>query len=230
MKTAPPTCPFLLACCFVAWAGVSAGAEPVADRHPELRRLSETDDVWIDAQRKRVVVGGSVVLDKGAIEFFACPRGTKEHESVVAVRSPARLVHAGLLAIGLVPGRPVSFDPKYVAAEGPAVEVAVRWTDESGKVREASAQEWVRDTRSGERLKDRWVFGGSAFWKDPVEGKEHYQADGGDLVCVSNFPTAMLDLPVESSQSNQALLFEAFEGKVPPVGTEVELVFSAAAP
>jgi len=45
---------------------------------------------------------------------------------------------------------------------------------------------------------------------------------------VSNFPTAMLDLPVESSQSNEALLFEAFEGQVPPRGTAVEILLSAA--
>jgi hypothetical protein len=40
----------------------------------------------------------------------------------------------------------------------------------------------------------------------------------------------MLDLPVESSQSNAALLFEVFEGKVPPNGTEVEMILSAAKP
>jgi hypothetical protein len=65
------------------------------------------------------------------------------------------------------------------------------------------------------------------FWKDPTDGQEYYQADGGDLICVSNFPTATLDLPIESSQANDALLFEVFEDRVPPRGTEVELVLSA---
>jgi hypothetical protein len=40
----------------------------------------------------------------------------------------------------------------------------------------------------------------------------------------------MLDLPIESSQSNEALLFDAFEGRVPPKGTAVEMIFSAAVP
>ena len=31
------------------------------------------------------MVGGRVALDDGLLEFFACPAGTKEHESVVAV-------------------------------------------------------------------------------------------------------------------------------------------------
>jgi hypothetical protein len=84
----------------------------------------------------------------------------------------------------------------------------------------------VRNTRTGAALDTDWVFAGSSFWTDPADGTEYYQADGGDLICVSNFPTAMLDLPVESSQSNEALLFEAFAGRVPPRGTAVELIFS----
>jgi hypothetical protein len=78
-------------------------------------------------------------------------------------------------------------------------------------------------------MREDWVFAGSSFWKDPSDGKEYYQGDGGDLICVSNFPTATLDLTIESSQSNEALLFEAFAGRVPPKGTEVDILLSAAA-
>jgi energy-coupling factor transporter ATP-binding protein EcfA2 len=174
--------------------------------------------------------GGEIAVEKGPIEYFACPHGTKEHESIVSTRSTARLVHAGLLAIGLVPGKPVSFDPDYVAATGPAVRVTMRWKDEAGTVQELPAQEWIRDTRTGKPMQEQWVFAGSAFWTDPSDGKEYYQADGGDLICLSNFPTAMLDLPIESSQSNESLLFDAFDGRVPPRGTAVEMILSATPP
>jgi len=206
----------------------ASAAEPVApDRHPELKRLSPTEDVWIDSKGKRVVVGGTIAVDKGPIEYFACPRGTKEHESIVATRSKAQLVHVGLLAIGLIPGKPVSFEPDYVAATGPVIRVTMRWQDTAGQVHELPAQQWIRDTRTGKPMQEDWVFAGSAFWKDPSDGKEYYQADGGDLVCLSNFPTAMLDLTIESSQSNDALLFDAFEGRVPPKGTDVEMILDA---
>lgn len=202
--------------------------EPTADRHPDLRRLSPREEVWIDLERKRVVVGGRVALDRGLLEFFACPKETKEHESVVAVESSARLVHAALLAIGLEPGKPVSFDPVYAPAAGPRIRVTMEWTDGDGERRRADARSWIRDTRTGKALETDWVFAGSAFWKDPADGKEYYQADGGDLVCVSNFPTATLDLPIESSQSNEALLFEVFEERVPKRGTPVEMILTAA--
>jgi len=224
--------PFIAAAATLAALGTAdfaAGADPaVSDRHPELKRLSPQEDVWIDAKAKRVVVGGVIAIDKGPIEFFACPQGTKEHESIVATRSTARLVHTALLAIGLVPGKPVSFDPDYVAATGPVIRVTMRWQDKAGGVQELPAQEWVRDTRNGQQMQENWVFAGSVFWTDPSDGKEYYQADGGDLICLSNFPTAMLDLPIESSQSNEALLFDAFEGRIPPSGTAVEMILEAA--
>lgn len=211
----------------VAAQDTAAKPRPVADRHPEWKRLAPEEEVWVDPRGKRVIVGATIAVSQGPIEYFACPQGTKEHESIVATKSSARLVHAGLLAIGLEPGKPVSFDPDYVPATGPRVRVTMRWKDESGVVREAPAQDWIRDTRSGKPLAEAWVFAGSGFWKDPADGKEYYQADGGDLVCVSNFPTALLDLPIESSQSNEALLFEAFAGRVPPRNTAVEMILSA---
>jgi hypothetical protein len=207
----------------------AAGAQPqvAVDPHPDLRRLSPEHAIWLDAARQEVVVGGVVVLAEGAIEVFACPERSKEHEAVVATRCPARFVHAGLLAIGLEPGSPVAFHPEYTAARGPRVAIQVRWVDATGQRQEGRAQDWVRNTKTGGPLAAEWVFAGSGFWRDPADGIEHYQADGGDMICVSNFPTAMLDLPIESSESNEALLFEVFAGRVPPRGTAVELVLSA---
>jgi len=198
-----------------------------ADRHPDLVRLSPKEEVWIDRKRKEVVVGGKIALDRGPIEVFACPAGTKDHEAVVSTKSSARLVHAGLLVLGLDPGRPASFVPTFRPAKGPAVELRLRWRDAEGRDQERPARELIRNHDTGKELDTDWVFVGSQFWRDPESGRELYQADGGDLVCVSNFPEAMLDLPIESSPENGNLLFEAFEGRVPPSGTAVELVFSA---
>ena len=221
-RVIPVVVPLLLA----ALAAGAVEPEPTPDRHPELKRLSPAEEVWIDPAARQVVVGGTVCLDKGPLEYFACPEKTKDYESVVAVRSSARLVHAGLLAIGLEPGTPVSFDPEYVAATGPTVAVRMRWKDDRGETHVVPAQEWIRDTRTQAAMKERWVFVGSSFWTDPADGTELYQADGGDFICVSNSPTAMLDLTIPSTQSNEALLFEVFEGRVPPAGTAVEIVLS----
>jgi len=217
---------FLLA--LAGWPGPTAAADPSAsDPHPTLKRLSPDAAVWIDLPGKRVVVGGRVALADGPIEFFACPSKTKEHESIVVVDAPARLVHTALLAIGLKPGSPASFEGEYRPATGDAVAIDVCWR-KAGTEHCRPAKQWVRDSRTGRELECDWVFAGSQFWKDPSTGIEYYQADGGDLVCVSNFPTAMLDLPIASSQANEALLFDAYTERIPPRGTPVELIFSKA--
>ena len=98
------------------------------------------------------------------------------------------------------------------------------WQDEAGKKNRVRAQEWIKQLKSDKAMTHPLVFAGSAFWTDETTGQRYYQADGGDFICVSNFPTAMLDLPVSSSQSNESLSFAAWTERIPPLGTKVRLV------
>ena len=189
-----------------------------------LHRLAKDADLWIDLKRKRVVVDGEIALRRGQLEMFACPKGTKEHESIIAVKSKAQYVHAGLLAIGAKTGKPVQFEPKYTPASGTKIEIWVLWKDQDGKNQRVHAQSWIRNGETGKQMKYDWVFAGSGFWKDPTDGRQFYYGDAGDFICVSNFPSATLDLPVESSQANTSLMFEAFTERIPPRGTPVRLV------
>jgi len=100
----------------------------------------------------------------------------------------------------------------------------VQWTDERGKDHKARAQDWVKDIRTGKPMTHPFVFAGSSFWTDPETKKKYYNAEGGDFICVSNFSTAMLDIPVESSQANTELAFEANTDRIPPLGAPVRLV------
>jgi hypothetical protein len=199
-------------------------AEPPAEASNGLVRLSKTRDVWLDMKRKAVVIDGEVCMREGTLEMFACPKGTKEHESVVSLNCLPEEAHAGLLAAGAKPGEPAKFNPKYEPARGDVIDIYVLWRDPEGNKHQAKAQQWVRNARTQKPLEYDWVFAGSRFWKDEETGKEHYQANGGDFICVSNFPTAMLDLPVESSQANAELLFQAWTENIPPKGTKVRVV------
>jgi hypothetical protein len=190
---------------------------------PGLKRMTKDYDIWIDTKRKAVVVDGQIALREGQLEMFACPKGSKEHESVVAVNAKPQFVHGALLAVGAKSGSPVQFDPDYKPATGQVIDVFVLWKDEGGKNQKVRAQEWIKHVKTGKPMPYNFVFAGSGFWKDE-DGKQYYYADGGDFICVSNFPSAMLDLPVESSQANAELLFVANTEKIPPKGTKVRLV------
>ncbi len=192
----------------------------------EATRLSPKYDVWLDAKRGAVLVDGQVSLRRGMLEMFACIRNTKEHESVVTADTQAFLVHAGLLRLGAEPGHPAQFVPEFKPPAGTEIEVTVEWRDAEGKAHTAKAQDWIRDLKAGKAMTYPFVFAGSRFWTDEDTGKQYYQAEGGDFICVSNFGTAAFDIPVESSQSNDALEFEAYTERIPPLGTPVRLVLT----
>jgi hypothetical protein len=181
------------------------------------------EELWIDRKRHQVIVGGHVCLRAGPLEMFACPHHTKEHESVIAVHTTARFVHAALLAIGAKPGTPVQFEPEYRAATGTTVHVLVRWK-QAGQLIEKRGQELVRDLVSREPMRHDWVFVGSGSWTHPETGEKFYEGDSGPLICVSNFGSATLDLPVESSSEAGNLLFEAFTENIPDLGTLVLVI------
>lgn len=204
-------------------AAEAAAQAPALPEPKGAKRLGEPDRVWVDAARHEVLVDGYVSLREGYLEMFACLAGTKEHESVVAVQTKAATVHAALLAAGAKEGRPVRYRPTFEPPTGTTIRVEVRWLGEGGEWKTALAQEWIRQAKTKEQMAEAWVFAGSGFWTDEKTGKRYYMAEGGDFICVSNFTTATLDVPFESSQANDGLLFEAHTERIPPLGTPVRL-------
>jgi hypothetical protein len=207
------------------WASLG---EPVVDNPEDLKRVDKVFPVWIDSKNKQVVMIGTVCQTAAPLEMFACLRGTKEHEAVLSVPTKAQVVHASLLAVGANPGHPVQFGPEgqYTPPTGTKIQITVRWKDAQGKVQTDRAQDWIKDMKTGKPLKTDWVFGGSGFYRDEGTGKEFYKAEGGDFICVSNFPSAMLDLPIESTDVNKDLLFQANPARIPPTGTPVTVILS----
>lgn len=84
------------------------------------------------------------------------------------------------------------------------------------------------------QMEANWVFAGSGFTTDADTGEKFYLAEAGDLICVANFTTATLDLAIESSATNDTLMFEAYTERIPPLGTKVTMelvpVFKQPAP
>ncbi|MGI6420557.1 MAG: YdjY domain-containing protein [Thermoguttaceae bacterium] len=201
--------------------------EPLVEGLTQNERLDPKQPVWLTKDRKSVVVQSMVCQRQAPLEMFACLLNTKEHESVLTVPVKAFVIHAGLLAAGAEPGTPVRWDPEYAPPTGTEIEIEVLWKDEEGKVRKARAQEWVRDVSTGKAMAQPWVFAGSMMYEDKETSRKHYMADSsGDLICVSNFASATLDVPIRSSDANASLMFEAFTENIPPLGTPVTMVLT----
>lgn len=208
-------------------ATATAAAGPVARASDTVKRIPAGKNVWleIDGKRRRVIVDALVCLREGMLEQLMCRRRTKEHEAILSADVDARDIHKALLLTGVEPGAVVKYEPKFVPPRGPVINITLQY-EGKGKLVTVPAQYWVRDAQKKKALDYDWVFAGSQLFSDPDAPNEppFYAANSGDVICVSNFPDAMLDLPINSPQDNSELVFEAFTEHIPPMDTKVTVI------
>lgn len=226
--------------CVVGLALLACGCDPdpspdprtpapatTGEREKPVRKVEFKKNIFLEIQgdHRRVIVSGSVCLQKGQLELLLTRKDTKEHEAVLNADLDARDLHQALILANAREGKPVSFQPKYQVASGQPIKISVIWS-EKGQRKEVDARQWVRNANTKQPLKHHWVFAGSKLIANPLDPtKRIYLANDGDLVCVSNFESALMDLPIKSSKDSADLVWEANTEKIPPVGTPVSIVF-----
>jgi hypothetical protein len=197
-----------------------------AKKVAKTKQVKVGDNVILEIKgtEKRVIVKAKVCLREGALEGLLTRAMAKEHEYVLASDCDARHIHTALLLAGAKNGSPVSFFPKFKAPTGSTVKVTLRYK-EKGKVKTVPASSWVRNHKTKKVLDRNWVFAGSRFVKNPVKGKPTiYLANHGDLICLVNIETALLDLPVASPKKFDSRIYEAYTARIPPKGTAVDVI------
>jgi hypothetical protein len=158
------------------------------------------------------------------LELLVTGPDSREHESLVVTEVKPSVIHAGLLAAGLEPGRPVSWRGAKVDEhpEGPKVrvEAAVIGDDGSGPFVDLAA--WAVHKKTGERLTDAegWglVFAGSRT------DERGYAADEtGTIVGLTGFGTEIVaaawGLSPEAAVDEPVWIVD--KERVPPVGSKV---------
>jgi hypothetical protein len=194
--------------------------------------LIPLDQIWITADRKNVVMIGRVVLREGFLELLACRAGTKEHESILAIRVEPHFIHAALLVANAREGKPMQMSPVFTPATGDKIDITLRWKDETETQHESSAQDWVWDMSDSPEdakkpMTTHWVFSGSRMIDDEGINQFQYLADAtGELFGLSNFVGSILDVPIRSSDSNEQLMFGCFTERIPPLDTLVTIILT----
>jgi hypothetical protein len=207
-------------------------SQSISSSQPASNKIKVGQNVFLEKQgdKRRVLVQAYVCLRQGQLEQFLTRKRTKEHEAILAADVDARDIHTALILAGAEPGKPVQFRPKYEAATGSIIKINLIY-EKDGKKIEVPAWQWIRDGKNGKDLDQDWVFGGSHLIPDPLDDtkKPYYAANDGDVICVSNFDSAMLDLPIESSKDNGDLSYEANTARIPPLETPVLVVLEPVA-
>lgn len=200
-----------------------------AARRPGPRIVAFQPGIHIDYVKTQVEIAAKVILREGQLELFAYSKAPtpKEHETILLLEARPLHIFQALGLIGLVPGRPLSYDGRTeqtTLPSGDAVDVLVRY-EEAGQSVERSAWDWMRDVaRDRPMTPTPWLFTGSA--RD-AEGR--YRADfDGTVVTVVNFDSSLLSLPESHSESNAELWLIANTEAIPPIGTRVTLILRPA--
>jgi len=196
---------------------------PAADPEPKPKRVAVGPNVVLEITNnsRRVLVKTSVVLREGPLEGLLTRSKKKEHEYMLAGDFDARHVHAALELAGAKAGAPVEFAPKYKAATGSIIRISLRY-DKGGKAVTVPASEWIKEHKTGKPFAGEWVFGGSRMVNNG--GVKDYIANHGDVICLCNIDSAMMDVSLASPKAFDSRIYDANTAKVPAMGTAVEVI------
>ena len=202
-------------------AGGTIGQESKAKKVPIARGIA----LEVEGDKRRVLIDATVCLRQGQLEQLLTRKRTKEHEAVLVADIDARELHKALLLAGAESGNPVRFQPKFAPPSGTPIKILVEF-QQGGKTVRKPAQEFIRNTKTKKPLETDWVFAGSRLFRDPTDPKAtpYYLANDGDVICIANFDTALLDVPFDSTKENDSLFFEANTEAIPALESPVTLI------
>lgn len=198
--------------------------------------------VTINAQERCLDVESYVCLHRGALELVACTKGTKEHESIVAIRAKPVHIHAALLLLGAKAGSPATRQPLGdpagrwidIPPSGGPVDVFLVLKGEDGKMVEHPISDFIAP--SNRRFDDSasadqearfpthtFLFAGSILYGGGPGPRRYLSDQSGHVISLVTFGDELLCLAAIHSQDNDALLWQVNATNLPAVGSKVTL-------
>jgi hypothetical protein len=225
--------PLVTAVAFAEAAGSPPAGPERAPEHPPAEAPQtefKLPGLVVNAREKSVDVEATICLDEGALEFIACTKDTKEHESIVVVAARPIHIHAALLLLGAKNGNPAMREPldkegtrwRDIPPRGAPIDVFLAWKDAEGKMIERPISDFIKRNTDGtdpttvaeddekaekEKFPHTFLFAGSLLG-DPEKTPREYLADAsGHVISISTFGDEVLCLPAFYSQENEALMW-----------------------
>lgn len=142
---------------FLAFISNPSSADEATPEKPA-RKPVKLPGMVIDIEKRCVDLEGTICLDEGFLELIACTKGSKEHESIVAVSARAMHIHTALLLLGATNGHPAMRKPVdeektrwvNVPPRGDSINVFLVTTNKDGKPIERPISDFI--VRSSERV------------------------------------------------------------------------------
>jgi hypothetical protein len=203
--------------------------------------------VVVDAAKKTVSISAKVAPRKlehlkgevYPIELIACwahPKGKKAHETVVTIEADPSEVHAGLVQLGLKPGKPARGEAKKEGdpapkGEGPEVNVFVEVPDGAGGTKRLGMEKILMDPKTKKAPpKMTFIFTGSVLTAvDPNKpDAKKYGADvTGSLITLFPVTDEVVLQTGWTMKEEKFLKLEVRPDVLPKEGEPVKLVIEA---
>jgi len=200
----------------------------------------------INFQKRCVDLEGSICLERGLLELIACTKGSKEHESIVAIKARPMHIHAALLLLGANPGNPAMRKPIDkqgtrwidIPPKGDPVDVYLVFKNRKGKMVEHPISDFVAraekspDEKVGADANDdekdikfphTFLFAGSLL-RSNGPGPRTYLSDvSGNVISIATFGDELLCLPGIHGHQDGSLMWQIDPAKLPKGGSKVTL-------
>ncbi|MDB4265303.1 YdjY domain-containing protein [bacterium] len=210
----------------------------IAPTHGEEKETSldslKLPGVAINLVERSVDVQSTVELHEGSLEFVACTKGTKEHESIITVQAAPSHIHTALLLLGAKAGHPAfrkitgEGDEQSwldVPPEGSPVKVSLVLSDTEGKPTEHPLSDFIiKSDESGQKFPDtHFLFAGSYLTGDDDLPKKYLADSSGSVISLTTFGDELLCLPGVHTHSNEGLQWTVDPTHLPKVGSKIIL-------
>ena len=196
----------------------------------------------INFQERCVDIESSVCLKEGTLELIACTKGTKEHESIVAIEAKPMHVHAALLLLGATPGNPAMRKPideqgtRWIdmPPKGDPVAVYLVFKNKEGKMVEHPIGKFIAPSENAPgdqqpaanrdvKFSGTFLFAGSLL-RSSGTGPRSYMSDlSGNVISVVTFGDELLCLPDVYGSDDGSLMWQVDATNLPAVGSKVTL-------
>lgn len=207
-----------------------------------LRKL-KLPGIRLNIDERAIDVNATVCLHKGLLELVACTKGTKEHESIVALDARPVHIHTALLLFGARPGTPASRMVQGaegvrwipVKPAGDRVQVSLVFPNAEGKVQEHPIQKFIAFAQPKKiaglapaKIKPRrfladYLFAGSHLMKKGNGPKQYRCEQSGNVISISSFGDELLCLPEIHGHEDDGLFWEVNPQGLPAVGKPIIL-------
>ena len=230
---------------------VSTGRSDEPEQQQPVRAPIRLPGLVVDFKKRCLDLEATVCLDEGFLELVACTKGSKEHESIVAVAARPMHIHTALLLLNANSGNPAmrkevgEQDKRWVdiPPRGDPIEAFFVIKNSQGKMIEHPMRDFVvrpvkqvnqtgvvatrtrkdKPTATVDSFPGAFLFSGSIL-RDNGPGPRTYLADlSGHVISIATFGDALLCLPTVESNLNGTLTWRVNPKHLPEVGTKITL-------